>query len=72
VIEALALELTGNPAASVRVLPTERGSVVFMTIRVDATATTADAHQLASELEEALRRRLPGIADVVVHTEPST
>jgi divalent metal cation (Fe/Co/Zn/Cd) transporter len=29
-----------------------------------------DAHQLASELEEQLRRQLPEIADVVVHTEP--
>jgi cation diffusion facilitator family transporter len=70
VIEALARELTGNEAREVRVLPTEMGSVVFMTILVDSTAALADAHRLASELEEVLRRRLPGIADVVVHTEP--
>jgi cation diffusion facilitator family transporter len=70
VIETLTRELTGHPAGEVRVLPTAMGSVVFMTILVDAAAPLAEAHRLASELEEALRRRLPGIADVVVHTEP--
>jgi len=71
-IQALVRQLTGHDAGEVRVLPTELGSVVFVTILLDAGATLADAHQLASELEEALRRRLPAIADVVVHTEPLT
>jgi cation diffusion facilitator family transporter len=70
IVEALVREQTGKDAGDVRVLPTEMGSVVFMTILVDPTATLAHAHQVASELEESLRRRLPGIADVVVHTEP--
>jgi cation diffusion facilitator family transporter len=70
VVETLTRELTGHAASEVRVLPTAMGSVVFMTILVDAAASLADAHRLASELEEALRRTLPGIADVVVHTEP--
>ena len=70
VIEALVREETGNDAVDVRVLPTEMGSVVFMTILVEPTATLAQAHRRASELEESLRRRLPAIADVVVHTEP--
>jgi cation diffusion facilitator family transporter len=70
VIQALAREQTGHDAREVRVLPTKLGSVVFMTILVDPAAPLAEAHQLASQLEEALRRRLPGIADVVVHTEP--
>jgi divalent metal cation (Fe/Co/Zn/Cd) transporter len=37
---------------------------------VGATESLAHAHQVASELEEALRHRMPAIADVVVHTEP--
>ena len=53
-----------------RLLPTEAGSVLFITVAVGATASLADAHRLASELEEALRLQLPEIADVVVHTEP--
>jgi divalent metal cation (Fe/Co/Zn/Cd) transporter len=32
--------------------------------------TLADAHGLASDVEERIRERLPEIADVVVHTEP--
>jgi cation diffusion facilitator family transporter len=70
IVEALVREQTGKDAGDVRVLPTEMGSVVFMTIVVDPTATLARAHQVASQLEESLRRSLPGIADVVVHTEP--
>jgi divalent metal cation (Fe/Co/Zn/Cd) transporter len=69
-IEALVREQTGNQARDVRWLPTEMGSVVFLTVPVGATASLADAHRVASELEEALRERLPEVADVVVHTEP--
>jgi divalent metal cation (Fe/Co/Zn/Cd) transporter len=35
-----------------------------------STPIACDAHQLAGELEEELRQRIGGIADVVVHTEP--
>jgi divalent metal cation (Fe/Co/Zn/Cd) transporter len=43
---------------------------VFITLRVPAERTLAEAHGLASEVEERIRERLPEIADVVVHTEP--
>jgi cation diffusion facilitator family transporter len=69
-IRALVRDETGKDPLDVRVLPTERGIVVFLDISVSASASLADAHQQASELEEALRKRLPQIADVVVHTEP--
>jgi cation diffusion facilitator family transporter len=69
-IEAIVRDQTGKEARDVRLLPTEAGSVLFITVPVGATASLADAHRLASELEEALRLQLPEIADVVVHTEP--
>jgi cation diffusion facilitator family transporter len=69
-IHALVREETGKEARDVRVLPTERGIVVFLTVSVSKRASLAAAHQRASELEEALRKRLPQIDDVVVHTEP--
>lgn len=63
-------EQTGGEARDVRVLPTEKGTVVFMTLQVGPLVSLTDAHQTASALEEALRLRLPELADVVVHTEP--
>jgi divalent metal cation (Fe/Co/Zn/Cd) transporter len=69
-IETLVREQTGEHACDVRVLPTETGSVVFVTVPVGLDASLADAHQLASQLEETLRQQLPQIADIVVHTEP--
>jgi divalent metal cation (Fe/Co/Zn/Cd) transporter len=63
-------EQIGAEPVEVRLLPTELGSIVFLTIPVGGEASLTSAHRLASDLEEALRERIPGIADVVVHTEP--
>jgi len=70
IIEALVPEQTGSEARDVRVLPTASGSVAFVNVAVGHAASLAEAHQLASQLEEVLRQRLPEIADIVVHTEP--
>jgi cation diffusion facilitator family transporter len=59
-----------TPAQDLRLLPTEEGEVLFITVSVGRTASLDQAHQLASELEEELRAQLPSLADVVVHTEP--
>jgi cation diffusion facilitator family transporter len=63
-------EQTGTAPRDVRLLSTEAGSVVFVTIAVASDESLAHAHVVASELEEVLRQRIPQIADVVVHTEP--
>ncbi len=55
---------------TVRVLPTETGEVLFLTVQVGDRASLTEAHRLASELEEDLRAHLPDVAEVVVHTEP--
>jgi cation diffusion facilitator family transporter len=59
-----------TPARDLRLMSTDDGDVLFMTISVGTSASLTDAHRLASELEEELRHELPAIADVVVHTEP--
>ncbi|HEV3069981.1 MAG TPA: cation diffusion facilitator family transporter [Solirubrobacteraceae bacterium] len=69
-IERLVAERGGIELRSVRLLSTEAGRVVFLTVGVGPTAALVDAHRLASELEDQLRQQLPQIADVVVHTEP--
>ncbi len=61
---------TGAASSDVRLLPTDAGSVLFITISVGADESLTQAHAIASELEEVLRQRIPQIADVVVHTEP--
>jgi cation diffusion facilitator family transporter len=69
-VKSIVREQTGRSARDVRLLPTGAGIVLFITLRVGATDSLAHAHQVASELEEALRQRMAEIADVVVHTEP--
>jgi cation diffusion facilitator family transporter len=66
----LVRERTGAEPRRVRVLATEGGVVVFLTLAVDPRETLLQAHELASELEDELHRQLPAIAEVVVHTEP--
>jgi cation diffusion facilitator family transporter len=63
-------ERTGHDPERVELLWTDAGRVVFLTLGVGAAESLRGAHQLASELEDELRRRIAGLADVVVHTEP--
>ena len=63
-------ERTGSDPQRVRLLATDAGRVLFLTLTVDGDESLTDAHRLAGELEEELRQRIGGIADVVVHTEP--
>jgi cation diffusion facilitator family transporter len=69
-ILAIVRELTGEPPREVRLVRTDEGLLVFVTLRVAPELTLAAAHALASEVEERIRAKLPEIADVVVHTEP--
>jgi cation diffusion facilitator family transporter len=69
-ILAIVRELTGEPPRAVRLVRTDEGLLVFVTLHVAPDLTLAAAHALASEVEERIREQLPEIADVVVHTEP--
>ncbi|HUB72440.1 MAG TPA: cation diffusion facilitator family transporter [Solirubrobacteraceae bacterium] len=63
-------ERTGAEPRSLRVLDSDAGLVLFLTLAVAAGESLSDAHQLAGELEDELRQRVEGIAEVIVHTEP--
>jgi cation diffusion facilitator family transporter len=69
VIEAVQ-EVTGEAPRDVRLVRTDEGLLAFVTLHVPPDRTLAEAHTLASEVEERIRERRPEIADVVVHTEP--
>jgi cation diffusion facilitator family transporter len=61
---------TGSPPREVRFVRTDEGSVVFLTVALGPEGSLADAHGRASAVEERVRETVPGVADVVVHTEP--
>ena len=69
-VEALVRELTGAAPQRLKLLATDGGSVLFLTLEVGEGESLTRAHELAGELEDQLRRRIPGIAEVIVHTEP--
>jgi cation diffusion facilitator family transporter len=66
----LVLGQTGREAERVRLITTDAGPVLFLTLAGREGESLADAHGLASELEDELRVRVGGLADVVIHTEP--
>ncbi len=69
-VRTIVHEQTGTAPDDVRLLPTDAGIVLFITISVGSEESLTEAHEIASELEEVLRQHIPQIADVVVHTEP--
>jgi cation diffusion facilitator family transporter len=68
-VERLVRERTGSEPLGMKLLSTDAGRILFLTLRVDPGASLTDAHRLASELEEELRQAIADIADVVIHTE---
>jgi cation diffusion facilitator family transporter len=62
--------ITGSLPASVRFRDAERGRVALVTIILPGEQPLPSAHQHAGRIEEAVRERCPGLADVIVHTEP--
>ena len=69
-IEFAVREETGAEPRELRFVRTDDGIVVFLTLALPAAGSLADAHGRASAIEERVRRDVPAIADVVVHTEP--
>ena len=63
-------EVTGGAPRTVRMLDTDDGLVVLVTLGLPGETTLAAAHDEASVVEEKIREALPDVADVVVHTEP--
>jgi cation diffusion facilitator family transporter len=69
-IDRLVRERTGAPPQRVRLLSSDAGRVLLLTVHAGGILPLGDAHRLAGELEEELRLLLKDLADVVVHTEP--
>jgi len=63
-------DVIGADPEDLRFVRTDEGLVAYLTLRLGGDSALADAHARASEIEEAIRRERPEIADVIVHTEP--
>ena len=69
-IVRIVVQATGRPPRHVRFLDTDEGVVVHLTLALPGEGTLAEAHAQASLVEERIRGAVPGVADVLVHTEP--
>jgi cation diffusion facilitator family transporter len=69
-ITQLVLRRTGQPPRDLRLLHTDTGLVVFVSVATGADSRIPAAHELASRLEDDIREAQPHMTDVVVHTEP--
>jgi divalent metal cation (Fe/Co/Zn/Cd) transporter len=70
VVERIVREATGEAPRELRFVHTDDGLVAQLTLALDPSTSLGEAHARASEIEERIRRARPGIADVIVHTEP--
>jgi cation diffusion facilitator family transporter len=69
-VAAVVRDATGRNPRELRVYRTDDGLVVFLTLAVEPDEELARAHAYASEIERRLHDALPGLAEVIVHTEP--
>jgi divalent metal cation (Fe/Co/Zn/Cd) transporter len=69
-VREIVRELVGAEPRELRFLETDEGLIALLTVAVAPGTPLAEAHSRASEVEEAIRRARPEIADVLVHTEP--
>jgi cation diffusion facilitator family transporter len=69
-ITDLVFHRTGQAPRELRLLRTDTGLVVFVSVGAGEDTGLADAHNLASVLEDDIREGQPHMTDVVVHTEP--
>jgi cation diffusion facilitator family transporter len=69
-VERAVVAITGKHPRELRTFSTDDGLVVLVTLALDPSATLAEAHNEATAVSNGIREALPGVADVVVHTEP--
>ncbi len=70
--EAVRRHLGEQAPVSVRFRDGERGRIALVTVGLPGEQPLPSAHQQAGEIEEAVRERCPSLADVIVHTEPTS
>jgi cation diffusion facilitator family transporter len=70
-IEAAVRRFTGTAPLDVTFRDGEQGRVALVTVGLPGEQPLPSAHEHAGAIEEAVREQCPGLADVIVHTEPT-
>lgn len=71
-IEQLVNTRTGHLPVRLTIRRETEGLVVLLTVIAPSDHTLDEAHDLATDVERAVRALDPGVAAVIVHTEPDT
>jgi cation diffusion facilitator family transporter len=69
-IESAVRRFTGSAPLDVTFRDGEQGRVALVTVSLPGEQPLPSAHKNAGAIEEEVRERCPGLADVIVHTEP--
>jgi cation diffusion facilitator family transporter len=70
-IEDTVRRVTGSAPVRIGFRDGEGGRVALVTVALPGDEPLPSAHRHAGAIEEAVRERCPGLADVIVHTEPA-
>lgn len=71
-IEVAVREHAGRAPLSVSFRDGEAGRIALVTVGLPGEQPLPSAHRHAGAIEEAVREQCPGLADVIVHTEPDS
>jgi divalent metal cation (Fe/Co/Zn/Cd) transporter len=70
-VRRLVRELTGAEPVELRFMVTDGDLVAYLTLGLEGTRSLASAHEIGGEVRSRLRREVPELHDVLVHTEPA-
>jgi cation diffusion facilitator family transporter len=69
-VRRIVRELSGSEPDRLRFRQGDDGLVALLTVGLSRGQTLDAAHRAATEIERRIRREVPGVAAVIVHTEP--
>jgi divalent metal cation (Fe/Co/Zn/Cd) transporter len=69
-VRPIATQIAGSEPRELRFVDSDLGIVGFVTLTLPADRSVAEAHLIASEIEQTIHDQIPEIRKLVVHTEP--
>jgi divalent metal cation (Fe/Co/Zn/Cd) transporter len=69
-VRSIVVRIAGSEPRELRFVDSDLGVVGFVTLALPADRSVADAHRIASKIEQEIHNQVPEIRELVVHTEP--